>query len=72
MIYREDKYGNPISLLGFGCMRFTKKGRNIDVEKAGEEVMEAVKAGTLKRKQLEENATRVYRMAKKLTEAANG
>ena len=31
-------------------------------------VQKALKAGTLSRRQLEENATRVYRMAKKLTE----
>ena len=22
MNYRNDKYGNPLSILGFGCMRF--------------------------------------------------
>lgn len=26
MQYRKDKYGNDISALGYGCMRFTKKG----------------------------------------------
>ena len=31
--------------------------------------MDALQSGTLSRRQLEENATRVYRMAKKLTEA---
>ena len=31
-------------------------------------VQKALKAGTLSRRQLEENATRVFRMAKKLTE----
>lgn len=25
MKYREDKYGNKLSVLGFGCMRFKKK-----------------------------------------------
>ena len=24
MQYRKDKYGNPISILGYGCMRFTR------------------------------------------------
>ena len=24
MNYRTDKYGNEISVLGFGCMRFTQ------------------------------------------------
>ena len=32
-------------------------------------IMDALQSGTLSRRQLEENATRVYRMAKKLTEA---
>ena len=26
MKYRKDKYGNELSQLGYGCMRFTKKG----------------------------------------------
>ena len=26
MQYRKDGKGNDISLLGYGCMRFTKKG----------------------------------------------
>ena len=33
MQYRKDKYGNDISILGYGCMRFTRKGKNIDFEK---------------------------------------
>ncbi|WP_281085565.1 aldo/keto reductase [Eubacterium ruminantium] len=45
MQYRKDKYGNDISVLGFGCMRFTKKGSSIDIDKAEKEVMAAVKAG---------------------------
>ena len=45
MIYRKDRYGRDISLLGYGCMRFTRKGRSIDLEKADKEIMEAVKAG---------------------------
>ena len=45
MIYRQDKYGRPISLLGYGCMRFTRKGRSIDVEKAAQEVLAAVEGG---------------------------
>ena len=35
-------------------------------------VMKALKEGSLTRRQLEENATRVYRMAKKLTEEKHG
>lgn len=45
MNYRNDKYGNPISILGYGCMRFTQSGGRIDLDKAEREVMEAVRAG---------------------------
>ena len=34
MQYRNDQTGRPISLLGYGCMRFTRKGAGIDLEKA--------------------------------------
>lgn len=36
MQYRNDRYGNPLSVLGFGCMRFAKKGNAIDMEQADE------------------------------------
>ena len=45
MQYRLDKYGNKISVLGYGCMRFTQKAGKIDVPKAEKEIMEAFKAG---------------------------
>lgn len=45
MQYRKDKKGEDISLLGYGCMRFARKGASIDIDKAEREVMEAVKAG---------------------------
>ena len=45
MNYRKDKYGNEISLLGFGCMRFTQNGGKIDLDKAEKEIMTAFKAG---------------------------
>lgn len=45
MQYRKDKKGNQISLLGYGCMRFTKKGGSIDIDKAEREVRTAVEAG---------------------------
>lgn len=45
MEYREDKKGNKISALGFGCMRFTRKGSSIDLDKAEKEVMEAIASG---------------------------
>ena len=45
MLYRNDKYGKPLSILGFGCMRFTTKGGNIDIDKAEGEIMTAYRAG---------------------------
>ena len=45
MQYRNDKYGNPISVLGFGCMRFEKKGGKIEFEKAEREILAAYEAG---------------------------
>ena len=45
MKYRKDRYGNEISQLGYGCMRFTKKGGNIDYEKAEKEVLLAIEKG---------------------------
>ena len=38
MKYRKDKYGNDISILGLGCMRFTQKGGKIDFDKAEQEI----------------------------------
>ena len=45
MQYRKDKYGQDLSILGFDCMRFTRKGNSIDLPKAEEEIMEAFRAG---------------------------
>lgn len=45
MKYRKDKNGNELSVLGFGCMRFTKKNGKIDIDKAESELMEAYNAG---------------------------
>lgn len=45
MQYREDKYQKPISILGYGCMRFTRKGGSIDIDKAEKEVMTAIDGG---------------------------
>ena len=45
MRYGTDRYGNPISRLGYGCMRFSKKGNAIDYEKACREVCLAVEEG---------------------------
>jgi len=45
MQYREDKHGNKLSILGYGCMRFTKKAGIIDLEKAEKEIMAAIQGG---------------------------
>ncbi|MBD5445605.1 MAG: aldo/keto reductase [Lachnospiraceae bacterium] len=45
MQYRKDKKGNDISILGYGCMRFSKKGAGIDIDKAEKEVMAAIAGG---------------------------
>lgn len=45
MKYRSDKYGNQISILGYGCMRFTSKGVKLDFEKAEKEILAAYKSG---------------------------
>ncbi len=45
MQYRKDKKGNDLSILGYGCMRFSKKGNQIDIEKTEKEIMAAFKAG---------------------------
>ncbi|MBQ7341080.1 MAG: aldo/keto reductase [Oscillospiraceae bacterium] len=45
MNYRKDKYGNDISILGFGCMRFQRKGGTIDINEAEKEVMTAIENG---------------------------
>ena len=45
MQYRKDKYGRELSVLGFGCMRFTRKGSALDLDKAETEIMAAYRAG---------------------------
>lgn len=45
MNYRTDRYGNKISILGYGCMRFTQNAGKIDMEKAEKEVMMAYRGG---------------------------
>ena len=45
MQYRCDKHGNLLSILGYGCMRFTKKGNSIDIDKAEQEILAAFRAG---------------------------
>ena len=45
MQYRYDKEKNPVSMLAFGCMRFTKENGKINLEKAEAEILEAIKLG---------------------------
>jgi len=45
MNYRKDKTGRDLSLIGYGCMRFTKKGVSTDMEKTEKEVMAAIEGG---------------------------
>lgn len=45
MQYRKDKYGNDLSILGFGCMRFQQKLGRIDFEKAEKQIMLAINGG---------------------------
>ena len=45
MQYRSDRKGTELSMLGYGCLRFTKKNGKIDLCKAEEEIMEAVRGG---------------------------
>ena len=45
MQYRKDRYGNPVSVLGYGCMRFTQKAGRIDIDKAERELLAAIDAG---------------------------
>lgn len=45
MQYRPDKNGTPLSILGYGCMRFTKSGNKIDLDKAEKELMHAINNG---------------------------
>lgn len=45
MQYRNDKTGFPVSILGYGCMRFTKKGTGIDLDKAEREILRAIELG---------------------------
>ena len=45
MQYRKDKYGNDISVLGFGCMRFRRSGPSIDMAEAEKEILSAIDSG---------------------------
>jgi len=45
MKYRLDRKGNQISVLGYGCMRFSRSGGRIDLDKAEKELMFAIENG---------------------------
>ena len=45
MQYRLDKYGQKLSVLGYGCMRFSRKGAGIDIDKTEKEILEAYRSG---------------------------
>ncbi len=45
MNYREDKYGNKLSILGFGCMRFQRKGGRIDLKEMERQILLAIEQG---------------------------
>ena len=45
MNYRTDKYGNKLSILGFGCMRFPMKAGRIDMAETEREILTAIEGG---------------------------
>jgi uncharacterized protein len=46
MLYREmGNTGEKVSVLGYGCMRFPKKDRNIDEERTEKQIISAIDQG---------------------------
>ncbi len=45
MLYRKDKFGNELSQLGFGCMRFQRNAGIIDLKEAEREILHAMELG---------------------------
>ena len=45
MNYRKDRYGNDLSILGFGCMRLPMKLGRIDMEESEKQIITAIKSG---------------------------
>ena len=45
MQYRLDKYGNELSALGFGCLRFPQKNGRIDMDATRAQIALAVEQG---------------------------
>lgn len=45
MNYRKDKYGNALSALGFGCLRFPQKMGKVDYEQTKKQILMAIEQG---------------------------
>ena len=45
MQYRLDKYGNELSVLGFGCLRFPQRSGKIDMDATRAQIKLAIEAG---------------------------
>ena len=45
MEYRLDRYGNSLSILGFGCMRFPNTAGRIDMAATEQQIMAAIQGG---------------------------
>ena len=45
MKYRKDKYGNDLSILGYGCLRFPKNHGKIDMVQTEQQILQAINAG---------------------------
>ena len=45
MQYRKDRHGEDLSILGYGCMRFSRKGNGVDIDKTEQELLAAWRAG---------------------------
>jgi len=45
MQYRDAKNGEKLSVLGYGCMRFSRKGGSVDIDKTEKEILEAYNSG---------------------------
>ena len=45
MNYRADRYGNQLSILGFGCLRFPKNAGLIDIAETEREILAAIDGG---------------------------
>ncbi len=45
MKYRSDRNGEALSVLGYGCMRFSRSGGSLDLPKAEAEIRAAIESG---------------------------